>query len=251
MVIMSDDFVPIGYGSLFLPTSVMRVDDTVGKAKPKYQNEMRYGDRNILRDKAVESWAWREKEFREQKQESMQIVPVKIDGFKRKYSLETDYGGAMLDIEEDQDSWMNAVVISGLSEDEKEILDSSESSYETQSISLEDVEPYLEEHREVLQESFEDNCVEVYIGEPKTTDRTRNQTYHDRIRTGMDFIEELYGQGLGKQMWQDFKDTTHEKWVLESSTNKKTEDDRLDSNWSTVRRNDQITSAAEMHGYQI
>ncbi|MFB6100036.1 MAG: hypothetical protein ABEK16_02070 [Candidatus Nanohalobium sp.] len=209
---------PIGYGSLFLPPSVMRIDDSVGKAKPKYEEDRRYGDRNILRSSAVESWARREKEAREGGENGIEMMPVKVDGFRRKYDLKTSYGGTMLDIEKDEKEWMNAVVISGLSEEEKEELDSSESSYETVKVDLEDVESYVEEQRETLEQEFENGEVELYIGEPRTTNRTRKQTYHDRIRTGIDMIgeslEAMYGETdgekLAEEMWRDFKQTTYE-----------------------------------------
>jgi vacuolar-type H+-ATPase subunit I/STV1 len=217
---MTEDNPPTAmmYGSGLLPTRTMAIKSTVDKAKPKYEEERRYGDREILRRSAVDLWAYREKEAREGGENGIEMMPVKVDGFKRKYDLETSYGGTMLDIEKDEKEWMNAVVISGLSEEEKEELDSSESSYETVTVDLEDVEPYLEEQREVLEEEFDNGDVELYIGEPRATNRTRNQTYHDRIRTGIDMIgesleamyEEVDGEELAEEMWREFKQTTYE-----------------------------------------
>ena len=247
------------YGSGLLPTRIMATKPSVDKAKPKYEEERRYGDREILRRSAIELWAHREKEAREGGENGIEMMPVKVDGFKRKYDLETSYGGTMLDIEKDEDEWMSAVVISGLSEEEKKELDSSESSYETATVDLESVEPYVEGQREVLEEEFENGEVELYIGEPRATNRTRNQTYHDRIRTGIDMIgesleamyEEVDGEELAKEMWQDFEETTYEKWHLETETSSRTEREVEDDIWTTAGRNDEIDAVAEMHGHEI
>lgn len=235
---------PIMYGSGLLPTSIMRVDDSVGKAKPKYDQEKRYGDRDILRDSAVESWAWREKAAREGEENRIEIIPVEVDGFKRKYNLESSYGGTMLDIERNENEEMNAVVISGLTEEEKDKLDSSESSYETATLDLKEVEPYLEEHIESLRDEFENNEVEIYIGEPKTTNRCRNQTYHDRIRTGIDMIGEIYGERLAEEMWKDFKETTYETTIPGINSTMKTDQVTEWNEWSnTLEENDRAEEA--------
>jgi len=209
----SENYSTAGFGSLFLPPSIKRVEPSVGKAKPIYEEDRQYGDDGLLRREAVETWAWEEKAMREGDKDAWNVIPVKIDGLERRYSLDVDYGGAMLDVERDEDSWMNAVVITGLSADEKEALDSSEENYETEELDMENVEPYLEEHSENLEEAFENGEVQIYIGDHKETDRFRNRTYHGRIRTGMDFIGEIYGEELGEQMWQDFKETTVENSI--------------------------------------
>jgi len=242
---------PLMYGSGLLGPSVMRVEDSVGKAKPKYDQEKRYGDRDILRRSAVESWAWREKAAREGKENGIEMIPVKVDGFQRKYNLESTYGGTMLDIEEDKDHWMNATLILGLSEEEKEKLDSSEENYRTRELKIEDVEPYLDEHEAQLEDEFKNNKVELYIGEPKTTDRTRNQTYHDRIRTGIDILGEIHRENIAKQFWKDFQETTYEKWNLESETSPDTRQKLENDIWTRVRRNDEIEAAVEIHGHQL
>ncbi len=206
----SENYATAGFGSLILPTSLMRVDESVGKAKPIYDDNRENGDEGLLRPNAVESWAHEEKKIREDEEDAKDIIPVKIDGLQRRYSLDVEYGGTMLDVERDEDSWMNAVIVTGLSEEEKEKLDSSEENYETEALDMDNVEPYLEEHNEELEKAFEEGEVQIYIGDHKVSNRPRNQTYHDRIHRGMEFIGEIYSEELAEEMWQDFKQTTYE-----------------------------------------
>jgi|GEM_PF-6866517 hypothetical protein len=111
----------------------------------------------------------------------------------------------MLDVERDEDSWMNAVIVTGLSEEEKEELDSSEENYSTEELDMENVTPYLDEQSEELYDAFEEGEVQIYIGDRKVSNRSRNQTYHDRIHTGMDLIGEMYGEELAEEMWHDLE----------------------------------------------
>ena len=251
----SENHATAGFGSLLLPTSAKRTDPAVGKAKPIYEDEKGYGDKGLLRYNAVEAWAREEKSLREGDEDAWNIIPVKIDGFERRYSLNVDYSGAMLDVERDEESWMNAVIVAGLSDDEKDALDSSEENYDTKELDLESVEPYLQEHSEELEEAFEEGEVQIYIGDAKTTDRFRNQTYHDRIHTGIDLIGELHGEkyegDLSEEMWKEFRHTTLENWKLDRHQSREIQENTDEMIWSKVSRNDEIEAAAQIHGYEI
>lgn len=201
-----ENYSTIGYGSIFLPPSLMRIDDSVGPADPIYQGDQSYGDRDIMRRNAVESWAWEEKEG------SKDIVPVKVEGLRRNYNFESEKGGTMLDVEKDEGSCMNAVIITGLDAGEKKALDSSEGGYNVKDIDRDAITPYLEEHEELVDEAAEEG-VRIYVGASPPTNRFKNQTYHDRVRTGIDMIGEMYGEQLGEQIWEDFKKTTYENPV--------------------------------------
>lgn len=196
----------IGYGSIFLPPSLMRVDDSVGSVDHIYEENKSYGDRDIMRKEAVEAWAHEEREG------SKEIVPVKVEGLRRNYNYETARGGTMLDVERDEDSWMNPVIVTGLDDEEKNVLDSSEEGYDVEEIRREDLTPYLEEHEELVDQAAEDG-VRIYIGDSPPRNRVKNQIYHDRVRTGIDMIGEMYGEELGEQIWEDFKSTTYENPV--------------------------------------
>ncbi|QKQ98047.1 hypothetical protein GKQ38_00715 [Candidatus Nanohaloarchaea archaeon] len=224
-----------GYGSLILPTSVIaRFDDDIGPAKPIYDEGKTLGDEGLLRDEAVEAWK-NEKE----KDDGIEMVPVKIPGFRRNYTLEK-YGGTMLEGESgDRDDFINGVVIRGLTDEQYEGIASTEN-YGSEEVPPEEIESYvdgleIDEPVTLYTESVDDRS--DYF-----TSRTRQPTYHARILKGIEMLGEMYGEEVAQEFLDDFEENTYENPVPGNSFSEETpEDDRRELRselMNTVRAQD-------------
>lgn len=191
----------IGYGSLILPTQVMRFDERVGSLRPLHRKSKRYGEKGLLREEAIEAW--------DEKKDRIDLIPVKINGIRRDYNMESIDGGTKLDARESENCWMNAVLITGLEEEEKKELDTSEVNYETKELTSDEIIPYLEKDNS----SIPEEPLTIYMGQHGPTSRFRNQTYHDRIRTGAEMLADNYPEEVAEEFWQDFQETTYENTI--------------------------------------
>ncbi|MFB6116758.1 MAG: hypothetical protein ABEK10_04585 [Candidatus Nanosalina sp.] len=190
----------LGYGSLISPTVVAAYffDDREEKTRQKYSKQ--FSDQeSVLRSDFTEKW-------REIKDE-VDMIPVKVRGLKRSYSLKSRRGGLMLSASEDEEEWINGVVIRGLPEKQQEVLDNVESDYVKHEISLEDIETYPNVDVEIEQEPILYLSDEVDKFDPG--DREINRIYHRTILEGIDLLAEDYGQSFAEEFRDDFLKTTY------------------------------------------
>lgn len=194
-----------GYGSLILPESVMaRFSDEIPTADPIYEKRLRYEEDGIIRPEAhdVLSNSYSRLEFK----------PVKLVGFIRTYTFESERGGAMLETYytgRDKDM-INGVIISGLNQEELEEINKYESAYDQHVIQPDEFELYSEINNYLINSEST-----VYLGGDSAqsnweTSRVRNQTYHSRILKGIDKLGEIYNRRLRDAFWRDFINNTYE-----------------------------------------
>jgi len=194
-----------GYGSLILPTSLVSRFESVDPAlEAVYSGET--DDR--VRDDALVKW--------EERRDRITYVPAKLWGFRRYYTLESERGGMMLETirTDDPDDWINGVLISGLSEAEERQIAESEAVYEYLTVEDPRLEFYVDPAE--IDGVDADDFAEIRIfasdksPEAMRADAPRNRVYHDRIRTGIMMIGEMYGAGVAKAFYDDFRATTYE-----------------------------------------
>jgi len=200
-----------GYGSLILPTSlVSRFVDIESSVDEIYENGLQYGDEDIVREEAQDAW--------EELKNELEILPVKVPGFKRTYTYESERGGTMLEATytgEDSD-YINGVLVIGLDDEYVDDIDSSEEAYDKIEVDSEDIEHYLDD--KTIQNLDYDlpETVEIYVGSDddrfnEETSSRKNKTYHGRILSGIDMLGDLYGEDVAEEFLKDFIDSTLEE----------------------------------------
>lgn len=114
-----------GYGSLILPQSIVaRFSEEIPSVDSIYQNRLRYEEDGITRPEAdkvlKDSYA------------HLEFKPVKLRGFIRTYTFESERGGAMLETYYTgrEDDLMNAIVVAGLNNKQYEEINQYESAYD-------------------------------------------------------------------------------------------------------------------------
>ena len=130
----------------------------------------------------------------------LDIEPIKVHGFKRVFNQEPSYrlvdsiNRAVLNIEEEKDSWFNALVIKNLSDEYFEILDKREKGYNK--FFLEDNSVKTYDDISVL------NCV-VYKG--------KVQKKNNEILPNFDYLKICLDgvQDFNKDFFNDFLKTTY------------------------------------------
>lgn len=196
---MTDNY--LGYGSLISPSVVAAYffDDRAERVEEKYSEKNFAKDESVLIDDFVEKW-------REIKGE-VEMIPVKVQGLRRNYSLKTSRGGLMLSASESEDDWINAVVIRGLPEDQQEILDQVESDYVKHEVSLEDIETYSQVEAEITEKPI------LYLSDTGQKfdpgERDMNELYHRTILEGIELLTEDYDQEFTEKFKHDFLETTY------------------------------------------
>ncbi|MDR5657232.1 hypothetical protein RH831_08565 [Halodesulfurarchaeum sp. HSR-GB] len=211
------------YGSLILPTSlVSRFEDFDTSIDDVYRGNT---NGNISGD-ALKEW--------QNRKDRIYYVPAKIWGFRRYYSLESPRGGTMLEVVRTNDSndWINGVLIFGLSEEEEVQVKKTESVYEFADVRDPKLEFYVDDvpnvdladvdRIQLFSKSYEIDKI--------STKRTRNETYHSRIITGIKMVDEMYDTDFAKQFYDDFRESTFE-------TAYDSEDPR---EFNTVKENDRL-----------
>jgi len=239
-----------GYGSLILPTSLVSrfvdLEQTVDEIYEAdlgctgqegeesqivdeiYNNERGLEDENLIREEAEEAW----KELKE----DINLLPVKMPGFRRTYSFESSRGGAMLEAEytDDESDYINGIVVTGLSEEQRKKVDSSEEEYQRIRVPLENVEHYLDDAALREMELELPKHIEIYVAKDehemfdKKTSRTRNETYHARIMKGIEMLGEIFGEDFAQGFYEDFLESTYERNFL------------TDEEWVKLSYNDAI-----------
>lgn len=200
---MGDEQV-FGYGSLILPTSMVGRFADVGGLDSIYAEGVDADGDELLRDEALEVW--------EDVREDIDVVPVRVEGLERYYSLESR-GGAMLEAVEadDEDAYINGVVVSGLTEDQHDAISATESSYEEMSISPGDIEVY-----EGIDADVDFDAMTIYVRDPESDDfdleepKQRQPVYHERIMQGIEMMDEEYDTDIADAFRAEFEETTYE-----------------------------------------
>lgn len=218
-----------GYGSLILPTSlVSRFVDLEDGVDTIYEDELGLEDEGLTRNEAEQAW--------EEVQQDVDILPIKVPGFQRRYSYESHRGGAMLEAEYtgSEEDYINGVLVTGLSEEEKKEIDSTEEGYRRVEVPSEDIEHYLSDNQlDELDVDIPEN-IEIYVAEEESelfddqTDRTRNETYHARIMKGIEMLGEMFGEDVAQNFYEDFLDSTYERNFL------------TDEDWTETSYNDAV-----------
>ena len=224
------------YGSLILPTSLVSrfvdLEQTVdeiyeddlgctgqeGEESPIlneiYKSERGLEDENLIREEAEEAW----KELKE----DIDLLPVRMPGFRRTYSFESSRGGAMLEAEytDDESDYINGIVVTGLSEKQRKKVDSSEEEYQRIDVPSENIEHYLDDGTLGEMELELPEHIEIYVAEDGNevfdteTSRTRNETYHARIVKGIEMLGEIFGEDFAQDFYEDFLESTYERNFL-------------------------------------
>ncbi len=222
----TDENAVFGYGSLILPTSLVgRFVDLESSVDPIYEDELGLDDEDLTRDEAEKVW--------NEIKEDIEVLPIKIPGFRRKYKYESRRGGAMLGLErtEDDEDYINGVMVAGLDEEQKEKMDSTEEGYKRVEVPSDDIGHYLgDEELEELDVEMPEQ-IEVYFEEEDSekfnedTSRTRNETYHARILKGIEMLEDLFDEEVVQEFYEDFVESTYERNFL-------TEEDWIETSYN-------------------
>lgn len=225
---MSENAV-FGYGSLILPTSlVSRFVDLEEDVDSIYEQDLGLDDEGLTRDEAEKAW--------EEVQNDIDILPIKVPGFRRRYSYESHRGGAMLEAEYtgDDEDYIKGILVTGLSEEKKEEMDSTEDGYQRIKVPADDIEHYLSDDQlNDLDIDLPEN-IEIYVAEDNSelfdeqTNRTRNETYHARIMKGIEMLGDMFGENVAQNFYEDFLDSTYERNSL------------TDEEWTETSYNDAI-----------
>ena len=195
---MADNY--LGYGSLISPSVVAAYfsDNRAEKVEEKYSQEFP-DDESVLLEGFVEKW--------HEIKDEVEMIPVKVQGLRRSYSLKTGRGGLMLSASESEDNWINAVVIRGLPEEQQEILDDVESDYMKHEIPLEDIETYPGIKEEIKEELVLYLSADSEKFDPG--DRDPNRLYHRTILEGIELLAEQYGDEFAEEFRKSFLNTTY------------------------------------------
>jgi hypothetical protein len=198
---MSSEETYVGYGSLISPPVIggYFAKDREEKVREKFSENTGYEEgQEIIRQDFVEKW----REVKDQ----VDIVPVKIQGLERSYSFDSGRGKLMLAVREKEEEWTNAVVLRGLPEEQREIIEDIESSYLRREISLERIEVYEECEKELHQKPV------VFFADPEDrnfeAEGEINLIYHKTILAGIDLLGEEYGERFAEKFKQEFLETT-------------------------------------------
>lgn len=199
---MSSEDSYLGYGSLISPSVVAAYffDDRGEKVEEKYSEKEISEDKSVLIDEFVEKY---------RELEQVEMIPVKVQGMERSYSFKSGRGGLMLSAKENPDSWINAVVIKGLPEEQQEILDDVESDYQKHEIDLDRIEVYDQCDAEITEKPV------LYLSDSgekfSAGDREINELYHRTIMQGIALLGEEYGEEFVEEFSEDFLKTTFYK----------------------------------------
>lgn len=194
-----------GYGSLILPHSVVaRFSDEIPSVDHIYEERLRYEEDGIIRAKAEEVLT--------ESYDRLKLKPVKLRGFIRTYTFESERGGAMLETYHTgrKEDLINGLIIAGLNREQFEDINQYESAYDRYRVQPNEFELY----NEIGSYSVESEST-VYLGGSSeqsnwNTQCVRNQTYHSRILKGIDYLGQVYNSELRDSFWNDFVHNTYE-----------------------------------------
>lgn len=191
-----------GYGSLISPSVIggYFTDNSAEKINQKFESlDGSETPKETLREEFVEKW----------RESEVEIIPVKLYGFERRYNLKSDRGGLMLSARENPDKWINGVVITNLPEEQKEMIGQDEDDYREVKVDHDDLEIYESCDRELPSQ------ITIFVEQPglekfesDVSNREINQVYNKTILGGIDLLGEIYGYELTEKFSADYLETT-------------------------------------------
>jgi hypothetical protein len=236
----------LGFGSLVSGKAAASSATNI-KTRPLYEN----GKEGEPRELFMLS------EYSEDAEIDAEHVPVKVDGYRREYTLErpNPYNHTMLNARPAEKESMNAVVLMGLTDEQQDKIDSTESVYEKEMVPSDDLEFYGEDRSEDLPDEVPIYVLEDHPVLDAGTDRTRNELYHKRILHGIDNLPDNSNidEETAAEFKQDFRESTYENSIVGGGKERpETADDgtvseewkREKMRWqNTVRQNDRAEEA--------
>lgn len=206
-----------GYGSLILPMSALGRFEPELKEKVKQISEDGGSSKDYLeyylKEEAVKKW----------KDSEVNFIPVKIYGLERYYSLEIyEEGNMLVAQEDDQESFINGVIISPLKDEQIEMISETESEYKLLEKNREDIESYIPEEKLQSEGLQLPETVLVYVGREGVdeinmeTERKKLESYHKYPIKGIELLAERWYENQDKQQelveefMKDFRASTFE-----------------------------------------
>ncbi|APE95476.1 hypothetical protein HSR6_1025 [Halodesulfurarchaeum formicicum] len=133
---------------------------------------------------------------------------------------------------DDPNDWINGVLIFGLTEEEQTQVKMTESVYEFADVRDPKLEFYVDDVTNVDLTAID--RIQLFskfdTGDQIAATLPRNKTYHSRIITGIEMIDDMYDTDLAKQFYEDFRESTFETAY----------DSEDPSEFNTVKENDRI-----------
>lgn len=128
----------------------------------------------------------------------LSFIPVKIQGFKRSYSIKIRrlnciYTG-------NKEDFVNGVIINGLDKKQLNKISSTEKGYSLREIGKEDISFYS-------QEPSGDFDVNIYVADQDNLEEgfsDRNKIYHKRVLAGIQFLKLKYNNEIAQEFYEDF-----------------------------------------------
>lgn len=142
------------------------------------------------------------------------MIPVKVQGFRCYYSVKSDRGNTMLEIirTENNDDWINGILIQGLSDSEYDQISSTESPYGYKEIKNPRLDLYNLDNLSVDKHKIE--SFRSFIRHNSTEDinatNPRNEIYDKGIRKGIQLLGNEFDNKFAKKFLKDFDKTTYE-----------------------------------------
>ncbi|MFD1597805.1 AbrB/MazE/SpoVT family DNA-binding domain-containing protein [Halobellus rarus] len=194
------------YGSLISPLSIVsRTRNPSPAIEAVYDSET---DAPLIRRDELEAW-W-------EVSDRIDVVPVRVRGFRRHYSMESPRGGTMLDVRYtgDESDVINGTIIRGLTDEEFEIVGRTESPYELRTYDPPAIEPYPSEAQLASRGFDVPEEIQTYVYAPDAIPEgpkpAKNDVYHARLMAGIGLLGELYDAALSRQFREAFLRTTAE-----------------------------------------
>lgn len=193
----------LAYGSLMNPVSlVSRFNEFDVTADDVYSGKTD----NILREEGIDKW--------NKEKSRINTIPIKVQGFRRYYSVNSDRGNTMLEIiqTENNDDWINGILITGLRDSEYAQISNTESPYGYKEITNPGLDFYnlaslsINKHNINSFKSFiRHNSIEnIHATNP------RNEIYDTRIRKGIQLLGNEFENKFTEKFLKDFDRTTYE-----------------------------------------
>lgn len=195
-----------GYGSLILPPSLIsRFRDVTPSIDAVYRGDTP----DIIRRDAIEEW--------EALADRLTLLPVKVYGYQRYYSIASDRGNTMLELVKSDvpDAFVNGVLIVGLTDAEETQVKGTESMYDYTVVENPRLEWYVPDDEVAGIDVGDISSIRLFASKKHSddivADAPRNETYHTRIVNGIEMLDGLYETSLFDAFYTDFCETTYER----------------------------------------
>lgn len=202
----SGDRAVFAYGSLIAPFSIVsRTRDLSPTIDEVYDGDT---DTPLVRQAELDAW-W-------EVADRIDVLPVRVYGFERAYSMESPRGGTMVDVHYtgDEDDFVNGTIISGLTDEELEIVGRSEEPYGLGTYRPPEIEAYPSAAQLAAKDLHVPDEIHTYAYAPDQPPEgpkpAKNRVYHARILAGLGLLADLYDADMKRRFREDFLRTTDE-----------------------------------------